>query len=121
MERGVPYLDVRTPEEFEAGHPADSYNLPISEPDFALVASACFDRSAPIVLGCRSGHRSVTAAKTLESEGFTDVYEQLAGWDGARDAFGRVTEAGWRKAGLPSELGLGGERSFESMKKKAER
>jgi rhodanese-related sulfurtransferase len=119
MARGVPYVDVRTPEEFEAGHPAEAWNLPISEPDFAFVASACFDKSAPIVLGCRSGHRSVMAAKVLESEGFTDVHEQRAGWDGARDAFGRVTEAGWRKAGLPSELGSGGERSFGSMKAKA--
>lgn len=121
MERGASYVDVRTPEEFEAGHPAGAHNLPISEPDFALLASACFDKNSPIVLGCRSGHRSVIAAKALESEGFTEVYEQRAGWDGARDAFGRVTEVGWRKSGLPFEEGAGCERSFASMKAKARR
>lgn len=121
MDRGAPYVDVRTTEEFEAGHPAGAHNLPISEPDFALLAGACFDKRAPIVLGCRSGHRSVLAAKALEAEGFTDVYEQLAGWDGARDAFGRVTDVGWRKSGLPFEEGAAGERSFAAIKAKAER
>lgn len=121
MERGAPYVDVRTLEEFESGHPANAFNAPISEPDFAPIMSACFDKAAPIVLGCRSGHRSVVAAKALEAEGFTDVLEQRAGWDGARDAFGRVTEAGWRKEGLPVEQGAGGERSFASLKAKAER
>lgn len=119
METGVPYVDVRTEIEFESGHPRGAYNLPISEADFAAIALAHFDKDAPIVVGCKSGHRSVLAAKTLESEGFTQVMEQLAGWDGARDAFGRVTEPGWRKSGLPSEVGLGQSRSLSTLRERS--
>lgn len=119
MSRGVPYVDVRSEAEFFEGHPEGAYHLPLSEPDFALVAAACFDKNEPIVLGCHSGVRSVAAAKALEAEGFTEVYEQRAGWDGARDAFGRVTTLGWRKRALPAATGDGGERSLTSLRRKA--
>ena len=72
MLQGVPYLDVRTADEFEAGHPAGARNLPVSEPDFVHAALACFDPARPIIVGCRSGVRSVLAAKRLEADGFSD-------------------------------------------------
>ena len=115
MDRGAPYVDVRTTEEFEAGHPAGAHNLPISEPDFALLAGACFDKRAPIVLGCRSGHRSVLAAKALEAEGFTDVYEQLAGWE-TRSAASR-TSAGASRVCRSKKAPLASARSRQSKRR----
>ena len=52
-------------------------------------------------IGCRSGARSLSAARQLSAEGFTTVVDQRAGWVGTRDPFGSVSEAGWPDAGLP--------------------
>ena len=38
------------------------------------------------------------AAQALVAAGFTNVIDQRAGWDGARDSFGQVTEPGWSRA-----------------------
>ena len=116
MKKGVVYLDVRTEQEFEAGHPEGAWNLSVADPDFAVVAFACFDAAAPIIVGCRSGVRSVVAAEMLEREGSAEVYSRRAGWDGARDAFGRVTEIGWRKTGLPCGSGPSPDRGSEALR-----
>jgi rhodanese-related sulfurtransferase len=117
---GAPYVDVRAAEEFEDGHPAGAYCVPLAEPDFLELMLALFALEAPLVVGCRSGIRSVAAAELLEEEGFTQVLELRPGWDGARDAFGRVVEAGWRKSGLPVGQGDGGERSLAALRARAE-
>jgi rhodanese-related sulfurtransferase len=124
---GYTYVDVRTVEEFEAGHPAGAVNVPIMlssshgmvpNPDFTRVMSAAFARDAKIVCGCKSGGRSLRAANILGSEGFANVLDQRAGWDGARNAFGQVAEPGWSRAGLPAEQGNPSGRSWEDIKKK---
>jgi rhodanese-related sulfurtransferase len=128
MSEGWTYVDVRTVEEFEAGHPALAVNVPlmhagaggmIPNPDFARVMGSAFPKDTKIVVGCKAGGRSLRAAQVLLGEGFTNVLDQRAGWDGARDAFGQVSEPGWGRAGLPSEKGSPEGRSWEAMKKKA--
>ena len=52
------------------------------------------------MIGCKTGNRSLTAAKKLLAAGFSQIVEQRAGFGGARDAFGRL-EPGWQAAGLP--------------------
>lgn len=111
MEReGYVYLDVRTVAEFEAGHPAGAYNVPLGHageaglvpnPDFAHQVAALFANDAALVVGCASGVRSLEAAQVLEERGFTRIVEQRAGFAGVRDPFGRVRERGWRDEGLP--------------------
>jgi rhodanese-related sulfurtransferase len=44
------------------------------------------DKDAPIVLYCRSGNMSTTAAEALVAEGYTNVYELDGGFDAWRDA-----------------------------------
>jgi rhodanese-related sulfurtransferase len=113
MDEGYVYVDVRSAPEFEAGHPAGAVNVPFSaaptggaaEDDFVMRVLTRFGRDARLVVGCKSGHRSLVAARALVDAGFAHVVEQRAGWDGARDAFGQVTEPGWRRAGLPVETG----------------
>jgi rhodanese-related sulfurtransferase len=124
MAEGWTYVDVRTTAEFEAGHPAGAVNVPIAHaggpnPDFVRVIEAALSRDAKIVLGCKSGVRSLRAAHMLLGAGFTNVLEQRAGWDGARNPFGQVTEPGWARAGLPIEEGHPAGRSWEDLKKKA--
>lgn len=87
-------------------------------PDFLPVMSAVFAKDAKLVLGCKTGGRSVRAAQALLGAGFTHIEEQRAGWDGARNPFGQVTEPGWSRVGLPVEQGQPADRSWEDMKKK---
>jgi rhodanese-related sulfurtransferase len=124
---GWTYVDVRTAEEFGEGHPAGAVNVPIRHagsggmapnPDFVRVMSAAFPKDAKIICGCKAGGRSLRAAQMLAGEGFTNVLDQRAGWDGARTPFGQLAEPGWSRAGLPTEQGQPSGRSWEDMKSK---
>jgi len=127
LAEGWTYVDVRTTEEFADGHPAGAVNVPLMlaggggmapNADFVRVMSAAFPKDAKIVCGCKVGGRSLRAAQALVAEGFTNVLDQRAGWDGARNPFGQVTEPGWSRVGLPTEQGQPAGRSWEEMKKK---
>ena len=98
---GYAYVDVRTQAEFAEGHPAGAVNVPLALADFVGAMRARFALDAKIVVGCRSGNRSLRAARMLLEAGFTNVVEQRAGWDGVRDAFGQLLEPGWEREGLP--------------------
>lgn len=51
---------------------------------------------------CRSGVRSVAAAKAAQAAGFPHTYNIVDGFEGPADADGhRGTEAGWKAEGLP--------------------
>jgi len=124
---GWTYVDVRTTEEFAAGHPAGAVNVPFmhagaggmaANPDFLRVMGAAYRRDAKLVVGCKSGGRSLRAAQVLLGAGFTSVLDQRAGWDGARDAFGQVIEPGWSRAGLPAETGQPAGRSWDDLQKR---
>jgi len=126
-EDGYVYVDVRSVQEFEAEHPTGSFNVPLMNagpagmtpnPEFMTVMSKAFPRDRKLVLGCKSGNRSMRAANLLVQQGWSDVLDQRAGFDGARDPFGQVTEPGWKAAGLPVESGAGGDGSYESLRNK---
>jgi len=83
-------IDVRTPEEFRAGHIPGAINIPLQEFEQRFdELSAYKDREA--VLYCESGMRASHGGGWLESRGF----HQLRYLDGHMGA--------WRRAGLPSE------------------
>ena len=124
LAEGFTYVDVRTTQEFEAGHPSGAVNIPIQHatgpnPDFLRVMNASFPKDGKIIVGCKVGGRSLRAAQTLLADGFTNVVDQRAGWDGARGSFGEMAEPGWSRVGLPTEVGQPGGRSWEDMKSKA--
>ncbi|HJL17782.1 MAG TPA: rhodanese-like domain-containing protein [Sandaracinaceae bacterium LLY-WYZ-13_1] len=121
------YVDVRSIPEFEQGHPSGAYNVPLMhmgaggmEPnaDFLSVMEASFPKDAKLVLGCKSGGRSLRAAEMLEAAGWTSVVDQRAGWGGSRNPFGQVGEAGWEAAGLPTSTEAPPGRAYEDLKKK---
>ena len=111
---GYVYVDVRSEPEFDEGRPRGAVNVPWRkfgvrglEPNAAFVEDvrARFERDARIVVGCKFGDRARRAAAVLVEAGFNDVVVQRAGYDGVRDQFGRVLEAGWLGAGLPIDVG----------------
>jgi rhodanese-related sulfurtransferase len=127
LAEGFTYVDVRTTEEFGAGHPQDAVNVPLMHaggggmtpnPEFVRVMAALFPKDAKIVVGCKTGGRSLRAARVLLGEGFTNVLDQRAGWDGARSPFGETTEPGWSRVGLPIETGQPNGRSWDDVRKK---
>ncbi len=126
VDEGWTYLDVRTPAEWAAGHPVGAPNIPWAfsgpsgmtpNPGFVAAAEATFGRDAKLVLGCKSGNRSLKATEALLAAGFTSVVDQRAGYEGPKDAFGKVTEKGWSSEGLPTETATPG-KSWDELKPK---
>lgn len=121
---GYVHIDVRSVGEYEQGHPADSYNVPLAvpgpggmapNPDFLGVMLAKFPLGERLVISCQAGRRSARACELLREAGYECLVDQRAGWGGARDPFGRVQEAGWSAAGLPIESGPSASRGYAAL------
>lgn len=108
-------IDVRTRPEWQyVGVPALAgretiflswQDYPEMKPhaDFAAaVAAAGVGRDQPVLLLCRSGVRSRSAAIALTAAGYREAYNVAEGFEGALDDKGhRGKVGGWKKAGLP--------------------
>lgn len=67
-------LDVRTDEEFESGH----IDGAILVPDYEIeekVEDVVKDKNKTVLIYCRSGNRSATAAKKMADLGYANVYD----------------------------------------------
>ena len=78
--KGV-WIDVRSAEEFNAGHLQDAVNIP-HDKIIEGVKALGSDKDAPIDLYCRSGRRAEAALTELKNAGYTNVtnhggYEDL--------------------------------------------
>ncbi len=76
-------IDVREPDEFVGplGHIEGAELVPLAT---LPAAAAGWDKSAPVLLICRSGARSARGAGTLAQLGFTQLFNLLGGmlaWD----------------------------------------
>lgn len=67
-------IDVRTPEEFAAGHVAGAININVEAADFREQIAALDAEDAYLVY-CRSGRRSALAADQMAEAGFTDIID----------------------------------------------
>lgn len=124
------YLDVRTPEEFERGHPPGALNVPVFErdpgtgqprfnEDFLDVVTAVVPADRKVLVGCASGQRSLQAAALLQQRGYTDVANVDGGFTGKTDMLGQLLEQGWQQLELPVEEGDGDERSYAALVQRA--
>ena len=114
-------VDIRSSMEYLfVGHPKGAVHIPwIDEPDWDInpnfvrqikelmlggVISGDGTGSAPIILICRSGKRSVEAGNALVAAGLGNVYNVLEGFEGdLNEEHQRGTLGGWRYEGLPWE------------------
>jgi len=83
-------LDVRTAEEFKAGHVKGAKNIDINAPDFKEKIEK-LDKKASYLVYCRTNHRSSAAVEYMTKQGFTNIYQMMDGF------------LGWSVNHLPNE------------------
>lgn len=129
LKQGHVYVDVRSEPEFEAGHPEGALNVPLlnagpvglaPNPEFLAVMERAFGKDEPLVIGCKAGGRSKTASEMLAKAGFSQISDQMAGFDAGKDAFGRVIP-GWSRSSLPVGKGKPPGRAYADVKQRQPR
>lgn len=92
-------VDVREPEEFAQGHLAGAINVPRGVLEFKVDPMnpagnpTLFDKSAKMVVYCKSGARSALAAQSLRTLGYQEVTSMAGGFEA------------WKVAGLDVVVG----------------
>lgn len=66
-------IDVREDYEYKSGHLPNSYNIPLA--DINSISLNNFSHTSTIIVYCRSGNRSNTAANLLIKLGYENVYD----------------------------------------------
>lgn len=69
------WIDVRTSDEFNAGHLKEAVHIPYEEIS-ARIGEVTHDKNAVIRLYCRSGRRSGVAMETLQAMGFKSAVNE---------------------------------------------
>ena len=74
-----------------------------TNPEFvAALSGALPDKKVPLLFLCRSGVRSVAAAKAMAAAGYSTCLNVLDGFEGPLDTTAkRGTTGGWKATGLP--------------------
>jgi phage shock protein E len=85
VQGGARLVDVRTPEEFAAGHIAGAINVPLQQLDARV--NELQPKDGALVVYCRSGRRSAEAASLLAAAGFNSVYDlgPMSRWPEVRE------------------------------------
>ena len=82
-------LDVRSPEDFAAGHIRDARHIPLKDLKSRISELDKF-KSKSVIVVCSSGNQSARGAGQLKSAGFGEVYSLEGGL------------SAWRAQGLPT-------------------
>ncbi len=86
----VVVLDVRTPEEFAAGHIAGATNLDFHGPDFEKKLNG-LDKNQTYLVHCAAGRRSAKTRDLMKADQFKTIYHLEGGL------------TAWEEAGKPVE------------------
>lgn len=89
-DKKVVVLDVRTAEEFKAGHIAGAKNIDFNSDDFEKQIAG-LDKDKTYVVHCAAGGRSAQACKIIEKVQLPTVYHMNQGFKA------------WEKSGKPVE------------------
>src|SRR5690606_11445036 len=68
----IQLVDVRTIEEYEAGHIKDAVNINVQDSSFRSEINK-LDKNKAVLVYCRSGKRSNDAAEIMKEAGFTKI------------------------------------------------
>ena len=75
---GVVVLDIRTPQEIDAGYIAGAQTIDFYSDIFESKIKS-LDKDCVYALYCRSGHRSVLALNMMQDLGFQNVFHLKGG------------------------------------------
>jgi rhodanese-related sulfurtransferase len=89
-DKKIVVLDVRTADEFKAGHIKGTINIDIRQPD-AFSKIDKLDRNAKYIVHCRTNRRSKTAVDHMAQSGFKNISQITDGF------------SGWSENNLPVE------------------
>lgn len=84
-DKTIQLVDVRTPEEFAAGHIDGARLMDFYDSGFAAQLGK-LDKSKPVAVYCAAGGRSGSAAEQLNKMGFKKVYDLAGGMRAWRSA-----------------------------------
>jgi len=80
QKEGIVVIDIRTKEEYQAGHiPGVQVNIDYLKSDFLEQMKKALNKGEPVIIHCARGGRSGKATKLLREEGFT-VYDYTGGF-----------------------------------------
>ncbi|MCJ7581056.1 MAG: sulfurtransferase, partial [Candidatus Aminicenantes bacterium] len=99
------------------GHPEMAYSIPYSFwsdekqdflPNEAFIEdlTSRFKKDDILIFFCRSGGRSLSAAKKVIQAGFSKVFNLTQGFEGGKDENGYRTIGGWKNSGVPYTYNL---------------
>jgi rhodanese-related sulfurtransferase len=103
--QGWVYLDVRSVPEFATGHPPGAYNIPLlhateagrtPNPAFVDEVVRAFPKQTRLVVGCRTGRRSLDAAEVLLATGYEAIVDMRGGMVGETGPAGELVCQGWQ-------------------------
>lgn len=103
VEANIPYMVMPELPEWDAKK--NAYKL-VPNSGFLTAVTAKLEakgltKNDVVILMCRSGDRSATAANLLAKAGFTQVYSVFEGFEGDLSKDGRRVVNGWKNDGLP--------------------
>lgn len=93
-------IDVRTEDEYSAGHLVSAVNIPLS---LLRLKTRMLDKEQAYVVYCNSGNRSRAAAWLLSEQGFN-----VLALKGGLDGFGRSNQEKWADLSLQDYILRGG-------------
>lgn len=103
VDASVPYMVMADIPEYDASRkgykmvPNSGFLSTMDE----LLKGKGLAKTDRVILICRSGDRSATAATLMSKAGYTNVYSVLEGFEGDMSKDGRRSVNGWKNDGLP--------------------
>lgn len=79
--KGDVLIDIRTPQEFSAGHLENAVNIDFFDEYFLQNFENQVDKEKVCYIYCKSGGRAAKAMQLLENYGFTKIIHLEGGYD----------------------------------------
>ena len=83
IKEGAVLVDVRSKSEYNSGHIDGAKLLPVESINVSNAKEVIVSKDTVVIVYCRSGARSASAAKVLEGLGYTNVYNlgAMSNWE----------------------------------------
>lgn len=103
IDKQIPFLEFAHPASWDdkANRPQLVANASFVKDAEAALAAKGLDKTAEVLVMCRSGDRSAKAVNALAAVGFSNVWSVYDGFEGDASSEGRRTVNGWKNSNLP--------------------